>query len=94
VILTVVWGGDDFDAVDLMTSQGVFTSQYFVSNVMAPMIAKMFLMGGFHILVDCTFTWTTARVHFSKGTKQFVTENHISHVPHRLDIPHLVQSGF
>jgi hypothetical protein len=39
--LTVIWGMGGFHVVDLMTSQRSFDSQYFVSNVMTPLIANI-----------------------------------------------------
>jgi hypothetical protein len=58
-ILTVIWGVGGFHGVDLMTAQRSFDSQYFVSNVMTPLIANIFPQGEFRTLVDCTFICIT-----------------------------------
>jgi hypothetical protein len=44
-MLTVIWGIDGFRVVDLMTSQRSFNSEYFVSHVLASMVAKVFPRG-------------------------------------------------
>jgi hypothetical protein len=55
-MLTVIWGADGFHIVDLMTSQRSFNSEYFMSHVLAPMVAKVFPGREFYILVDYNFT--------------------------------------
>jgi hypothetical protein len=72
-ILTVIWGVDGLRIVDLMASERSFNSKYFASDVLAPMIEKVFPQGR---------NPQTRRVHFSKATEHFVTKNHILHVPH------------
>jgi histone-lysine N-methyltransferase SETMAR len=93
-MLTVIWGVDGFHVVDLMISQRSLNSEYFVNHVMAPMIAKVFPQGRtpharllHHHLDNC-------RVHFSKTTQQFVSGNHILHVPHPPYSPDLAPSDF
>jgi hypothetical protein len=44
-MLTVILGVDGFHVVDLMTSQRSFNSEYFVSHVLAPMVAEVFPRG-------------------------------------------------
>jgi hypothetical protein len=44
-MLIVNWGVSDFHVVDLITSQSSFDSQYFVSNVMTPVIANIYPQG-------------------------------------------------
>jgi hypothetical protein len=56
----VIWGVDGCYIIDFMTSQCSFNSKYFVSHVLAPMVAKVFPGGEFHILIDYNFTWITA----------------------------------
>jgi hypothetical protein len=65
-MLTIIWGVDSFHLVDLMTSKRNFNSDYFVSHVLAPMVAKVFPGGEFHILVDDNFTWITAESTFHR----------------------------
>jgi hypothetical protein len=45
IMLIVIWGVDGFHVVDLMTSQRSFNSEYFMSHVLAPMVAKVFPRG-------------------------------------------------
>jgi hypothetical protein len=66
-MLTVIWGVDGFHVVDLMTSQRISNSEYFVSHVLAPMVAKAFSRGEFHILADYSFTWITAESIFQRS---------------------------
>jgi hypothetical protein len=66
VMLTVIWGVDDFHVVDQMTLQRSFDSEYSVTHVLALMFAKAIPRGGFHILVDYNFTWITAKSTFQK----------------------------
>jgi hypothetical protein len=65
--LTVIWGVDDFHIVDLMTSQLSCNFEYVASHILAPMVAKVFPGGEFHILVDYNFTWTTAESIFQRS---------------------------
>jgi hypothetical protein len=88
-MLTVIWSVDGFHAVDLMTSQCSFNSEYFVNHGMAPIIAKVFPQGRtlharwLHLCSD------NCRIHFSKTTQQFMNENHVLHVQHPSDSPDL-----
>jgi hypothetical protein len=65
-MLTVIWGGDGFHVVDLMTSQCIFNSEYFMSYVLASMVAKVFPGGEFHIFFDYNFTWITTEPTFQR----------------------------
>jgi hypothetical protein len=47
-----------------MTSESSFNSEYFVSHVLAPMVAKVFPRGEFPIPVDYNFIWITAESTF------------------------------
>jgi hypothetical protein len=40
VMLTVIWGVHGFQVADLMTSQYSFDSQYFMDNIMVPLVEK------------------------------------------------------
>jgi histone-lysine N-methyltransferase SETMAR len=93
-MLTVIWGVDRFHVVDLMTSQRSFDSQYFVDNIMVPLVEKVFPKGRnpharrLHLHLD------HCRVHFSRVTEQFIAENHISRVPQPAYSPDLAPSDF
>jgi histone-lysine N-methyltransferase SETMAR len=93
-MLTVIWGVDGFHVVDLMTSQRSFDSQYFVDNIMVPLVEKVFPKGRnpharrLHLHLD------NCRVHFSRVAEQFVAQNHISRVPQPAYTPDLAPSDF
>jgi hypothetical protein len=80
-MLTVIWGVDGFHIVDLITSQRSFDSQYFMDNLMVPLVEKVFPKarnphaGRLHLHLD------NCRVHFLRVAEQFVAQNHISRVP-------------
>jgi hypothetical protein len=94
VTLTVPWGVGGFHVVDLMTSQRSFDSQYFVDDIMVPLVEKVFPKGTNprarrpHLHLD------NCRVHFSRAAEQFIAQNHISSVPQPVYIPDLAPSDF
>jgi hypothetical protein len=65
-MLTVIWGVDGFLAVNVMTSQHSFNSQYFVSKVMTPMITKEFPHGKISHWYRVYLHLDNCCVHFSK----------------------------
>jgi hypothetical protein len=65
-----------------MTSQCSFNSEYFVSHVLAPMVARVFSRGRIPSARRLQLHLDNYQVHFSKATEQFITENHIGRVPH------------
>jgi hypothetical protein len=79
-MLAVIWGIDGFHVVDLMTSQRSFTSEYFVSHVLAPMVAKVFSPGRIPHTCRLQLHLGNCQVHFSKAIEQFINENHIGRV--------------
>jgi hypothetical protein len=81
-MLTIIWGVDGFHAVILMTSQRSLNSEYFVSHVLAPMVAKVFPRGRIPRTRQLQLHLDNCRVHFSKATEQFIIENHIGRAPH------------
>jgi hypothetical protein len=95
-MLTVIWVIYDFPVVDLTTSQRSFNSQYFVSNVMTPTMARFFPHGRISHFRRLHLHLDNCHVHFSKVIEQFSTENHILHVPHPPYSPDLARqtSGF
>jgi hypothetical protein len=80
-MLMVIWGVGGFHVVDLMSSQCSLDSQYFVDNIMVPLVEKVFPKGRNpharrrHLHLD------NCRVHFSRVAEQFIAQNHISRVP-------------
>jgi hypothetical protein len=95
-MLTVIWGVDGFHVVDLITSQPSFSSEYSVSGVLAPMVAKVFPRGRIPYPRRLQLHLDSCRVHFSKATEQFITENQIGRDPHPAYSPDLApsDSGF
>jgi histone-lysine N-methyltransferase SETMAR len=93
-MLTVIWRGGGFHNVSLVTSQRSFNSEHFVSHVLAPMVAKVFPRGRISHTRRLQLHLDNCRVHFSKATEQFITENHIGRVPHPPYSPDLAPSDF
>jgi hypothetical protein len=93
-IFIVIWGVDSFHVVDLMISQRSFNSECFVSHALAPMITKTFSRGRILHTRRLQLHLENYRVHFSKTTEQFMTENHIERVPHPPYSSDLVPSDF
>jgi hypothetical protein len=93
-MLTVIWGVSDFHVVDLMTLQHSFTPEYFASHVLVPMITKVFSRGRIPHTRRLQLHLDSCRVHFSKATEQFITENQIGRVPHPRYSPDCAPSDF
>jgi histone-lysine N-methyltransferase SETMAR len=89
---TVIWGLNGFHIVDLMTSQRSFNSEFFLSYVLALMVAKSFPRGRIPHTRRLQLHLDNCRVHFSKVTEQFITENHIGRVRHPPHSPDLAPS--
>jgi hypothetical protein len=66
-MLTVIWEVDGFHVIDLITSQRSFNSEYFVSHVLAPMVAKVFPQGRIPHTRRLQLQLDNYRVHFSKA---------------------------
>jgi hypothetical protein len=94
IMLTVIWGVDRFHVVGLMTSQRSFNSEYFVSHVLAPMVATSFPRGRITQRHRRQLHLDNCRVHFSKAIEPFITENHIGSVPRPPYSPDLTPSEF
>jgi hypothetical protein len=93
-MVTVICGVNGFHVVDLMTSRHSFNSEYFVSYVLAPMVATVFPRGRISNPRRLQLHLDNCRVHFSKATEQFITEKHIGRVLHPSDSPDLEPSDF
>jgi hypothetical protein len=95
-LLTVIWGVDGLHVVNLMTSQRNFNSEYFMSHVLVSMVAKVSPRGRIPIPHRLQLYLDNWRVHFSKATEQFITENQIGRVPYHLTVLvlHRLTSGF
>jgi histone-lysine N-methyltransferase SETMAR len=93
-MLTIIWGVGGFPVVDLMTSQRSFDSQYFMSNVMMPLIASLFLQRRIPHARRLHLHLENCRVYFSKIIEQFITQNQILRVPHRPYSPDIAPPNF
>jgi hypothetical protein len=93
-MLTAIWGIDGFHTVDLMISQRSFNSDYFVSHVLTPMVAKVFPRGTIPHTRRLPLHLDDCQAHSSNATEQFITENHIERVPHPPQSPDLTPSTF
>jgi hypothetical protein len=94
--LTVVWGVDGFHVVDLMSSQSSFDSQYFLNNIMVPLVEKVFLKREIRMLVHYTFTSIIAASTF-RGSLSNLSPKIISRVfrnQRTVPISHPRTSGF
>jgi hypothetical protein len=77
-MLAVMWGVDGFHVVDPMTSQRSVDSQYFVDNMMVPLVEKVFPKGRNRHARRLHVPSDNCRVHFPWFAEQFIAENHIS----------------
>jgi hypothetical protein len=93
-MLTVIWGVDGFHVVDLMTSQRSFDSQYFVDNIMVPLVEKVFPKGRNRHARRLYLHLDNCHVHFSRVAEQFIAQNHTSRVPQPAYSPDLPPSDF
>jgi hypothetical protein len=93
-MLIIIWGVDGFHVVGLMTSQRSFNSDHIVNHVLVPMVAKVFPRERVPRTRRLELHLDNCRVHFSKATEQFITENHIGRVPHLPYSPYLAPSDF
>jgi hypothetical protein len=72
-MFTIIWGIADFHVTNLMTSQRNFNSEYFINEIMQPLIAKLFLGGEYDILIGLSSTLTIAESIFQSIHKSFLT---------------------
>jgi hypothetical protein len=93
-MVAVILGIEGFPVVDLMTSQCSFNYEYFMSHVLAPIVAKAFPRGRIPHIRRLQFHLDNCRVHFSNVSEQFITGNRIGGVPHPPYSPDLALSGF
>jgi hypothetical protein len=85
-MLTAILGVDGLHIVDLMTSQYIFNSEYFVNHVLAPIVPNVFSRGRISQTSRLQFHLDNCRVPLSKATEQFITKNHIGRVPHPMGL--------
>jgi histone-lysine N-methyltransferase SETMAR len=93
-MLAVMRGIDGFHVVNFMTSQERFNSQYLVDNVLTHTLPKIFPQGRRRHALPLHCHLDNCRVHFSKASEQFFTEDEIVHLPHPRYSPDLAPSDF
>jgi histone-lysine N-methyltransferase SETMAR len=54
-----------------------------MSHILAPMVTKVFPRGRIPHAHRLQLHLDNCRVHFSRATEQFITENDVGHVPHQ-----------
>jgi histone-lysine N-methyltransferase SETMAR len=93
-MFTVNSGVGGFHIVDLITSQSSFDSQYFMSNVMTPLIANICPQGRILHADQLHFHLDNCRTNLSKVTQQFITQNQILRVSHPPYSPDIAPADF
>jgi transposase len=77
-----------------MASQRSFDSQYFVSNIMTKLVVNLFPQGRIPHARRLHLHLDNYRIHFSKVTEQFITQNQILSVSHPSYSPDIAPSDF
>jgi histone-lysine N-methyltransferase SETMAR len=93
-MLAVIWRIKGFHTVDLMTSQNQFNSQYFVEDIVLPLVQKIFPHGKNRRLFRLHLYLDNYRVLFSKVAEQFFGANDTLRIPHPPYSPDLAHSDF
>jgi DNA-binding transcriptional ArsR family regulator len=95
-MFTIIWGTVGFYMTNLMTSQRSFNSEYFINEIMQPLIAKLFPMGRIPYTHRLIVNLHNCRVHFSKHSQKFFDDNSLLRLPQPSYSPDLtlLTSGF
>jgi hypothetical protein len=93
-LLTLVWGIDGFHIADLMTEQHSYNTQYFLSHTLEPLLLAVFSDGRKPHSRRLSLHFNNCRVHRSKASSNFFTENSIILLPHPPSSPDLTPSDF
>jgi hypothetical protein len=64
-----------------MTSQRSFNREYFINEIMQPLIAKLFPMGRISHTHRLIVHLDNCRVHFSKHSQKFFDDNSLLRLP-------------
>jgi hypothetical protein len=81
-ILTVVWGIDGFNVVDLITEQHSYNTQYFLSHILEPLLLAVFPDSRKPHSCQLSLQLDNCCVHRSKASENFFAENSIIRVRH------------
>jgi hypothetical protein len=77
----IIWGTAGFRVTNLMISQRSFNSEYFINEIMRPLIAKLFPMGRIPHPHRLIVHLDNCRVHFSKDSQKFFDDNSLLRLP-------------
>jgi hypothetical protein len=89
-----IWGTAGFHVTNLMTSQRSFNSEYFINEIMQPLIAKLFPMGRIPHTHRLIVHLDNCRVHFSKHSQKFFDDNSLLRLPQQPYSQDLAPSDF
>jgi histone-lysine N-methyltransferase SETMAR len=93
-MLTVIWGIDGFQVVDLMTEHHSYNTSYFLSHILDPMPPAVSPDTHKPHSRQLSLHFDNCRVHCSKASEKFFNENYIIRVPHPPYSPDLAPSDF
>jgi hypothetical protein len=71
-MLTVIWGIERFRAVDLVTEQHSYNTQYFPSHILEPLLLAVFPDGHKPHSRPLSLHLDNCRVHRSKASQSFL----------------------
>jgi hypothetical protein len=91
---TTVWGIDGFPIVDLRTNRHSYNTQYFLSNIMEPMLSAISPDGWKPHSCRLSLHLGNYCVHHSKASDAFFAKNDIVRVRHPAYRSHLAPSDF
>jgi transposase len=93
-MLTVLWGNTGLPGMNLMPSQRGFNSEYFLTEIMQPLLDKNFPEGRLAHTSRLIVHLSNCRVHFSKLSQKSFDENSLHRVPQPPYSPDITQSDF
>jgi hypothetical protein len=76
-MLTVIWGIDGFDVVDLMTERHVYSTQDFTGHILKPLLLPVFADRRKPYSRRLSLHLDNAHVHHPKASENFFAENSI-----------------
>jgi histone-lysine N-methyltransferase SETMAR len=90
----IIWGIAGFHVTNLMSSQRSFNSEYFINEIMQPMIAKLLPMGRIPHTHRLIVHLDNCRLHFSKHSQKFFDDNSLLRLPEPSYSPDIAPSDF
>jgi hypothetical protein len=71
IMLTVIWGIDEFHVFDLMTEQHSYNTHYFLSHIFEPLLLAVFPDGRKPHSHRLSLHFDNCRIHRSKDSENF-----------------------